>query len=97
LQSSYRSATADRGDVPGLRTSTPFTALGIPERRSGWPQATTCPALANGFDTLDGLVEKLKVVIPELLQENGLLPADNSGAIPFAIIAEGYERAPIAA
>jgi len=29
------------------------------------------PGLATGADTL---VEKLKVVIPELLEENGLLP-----------------------
>lgn len=55
------------------------------------------PGLATGADTLDGLVEKLKVVIPELLEANRLLPTDHSGAIPFAIIAERYERAPIAA
>ncbi len=33
------------------------------------------PALATGADTLEDLVEKLKVVVPELLDENGLLPA----------------------
>jgi predicted RNase H-like HicB family nuclease len=55
------------------------------------------PGLATGADTLDALVEKLKVVIPELLEANGLLPADHSGDIPFAIIAERHERAPVAA
>ena len=55
------------------------------------------PGLATGADTLDGLVEKLKVVIPELLEANGLLPVDPPGEIPFTIIAERYERAPIAA
>lgn len=35
------------------------------------------PGLATGAETLDALVEKLKVVIPELLEANGLLPADH--------------------
>jgi predicted RNase H-like HicB family nuclease len=55
------------------------------------------PGLATGADTLDGLVQKLKVVIPELLEANGLLSADEPGDIPFAIIAERHERAPRAA
>jgi predicted RNase H-like HicB family nuclease len=33
------------------------------------------PGLATGADTLEQLIEKLKQVIPELLEENGLLPA----------------------
>jgi predicted RNase H-like HicB family nuclease len=33
------------------------------------------PGLATGADTLEALIEKLKVVIPELLVENGLLAA----------------------
>jgi len=32
------------------------------------------PGLATGADALEDLTEKLKVVIPELLFENGLLP-----------------------
>jgi predicted RNase H-like HicB family nuclease len=55
------------------------------------------PGLATGADTLDGLVVKLKVVIPELLEANGLLSGDESGDISFAIIAERHERAPRAA
>jgi len=31
------------------------------------------PGLATGADTLEGLIEKLKVVVPELLEANGLL------------------------
>ena len=37
------------------------------------------PGLATGADTLDALVDKLKVVIPELLEANGLLPAEDPG------------------
>ena len=33
------------------------------------------PGLATGADTLAALIEKLKIVIPELLEANGLLSA----------------------
>jgi Domain of unknown function (DUF1902) len=55
------------------------------------------PGLATGADALDMLVDKLKIVIPELLEANGLLPTDHPGGIPFAILAERQERAPVAA
>ncbi len=35
------------------------------------------PGLAAGADTLDSLIRKLNVVIPELLEANGLLLADH--------------------
>src|SRR5450755_1556682 len=48
------------------------------------------PGLATGADTLEELVEKLKVAIPELLAENGIpFEADN---LPFKIEAERSER-----
>lgn len=54
------------------------------------------PGLATGADTLDALVDKLKVVIPELLEANGqLAPGDSS--IPFVVVAERQDRAPRAA
>ena len=55
------------------------------------------PGLAAGADTLDDLVQKLKVVIPELLEADGLLSVDEPGDIPFAMIAERHELAPRAA
>jgi predicted RNase H-like HicB family nuclease len=39
------------------------------------------PGLATGADTFEDLIEKLKIVIPELLVENGLLPAGTEGTI----------------
>jgi len=53
------------------------------------------PGLATGADTFDELIEKLKVVIPELLVENGLLPA-GTDSVPFAVTAERAEVAPVA-
>jgi predicted RNase H-like HicB family nuclease len=53
------------------------------------------PGLATGADTFEDLIEKLKIVIPELLVENGLLPA-GTDSVPFAIKAERSELAPVA-
>jgi hypothetical protein len=39
------------------------------------------PGLATGADTLDALVDKLKVVIPELLEANGLLRIDHPSPV----------------
>ncbi len=53
------------------------------------------PGLATGADTFEDLIEKLKIVIPELLVENGLLP-EGTDNVPFAIIAERTALAPVA-
>ncbi len=53
------------------------------------------PGLATGADTLEALIEKLKVVIPELLVENGLL-ATGTANVPFAVKAERTEYARVA-
>ena len=53
------------------------------------------PGLATGADTFEDLIEKLKVVIPELLVENGLLP-EGTDNVPFAVRAERNELAPVA-
>jgi predicted RNase H-like HicB family nuclease len=52
------------------------------------------PGLATGADTLEALIERLKIVIPELLIENGLLPASVKN-VPFAVKAERSELAPV--
>lgn len=54
------------------------------------------PGLATGADTFEELIAKLKVVIPELLEENGLLPA-GTDEVPFAVFAERVEHAQRAA
>ena len=50
------------------------------------------PGLATGADTFEELIEKLKVVIPELLEENGLWTAAGDD-VPFAVTAERIEHA----
>jgi predicted RNase H-like HicB family nuclease len=68
-----------------------------PDARVWVATSDDVPGLATGADTLDELIGKLKVVIPELLETNGLLQPDQQGDIPFAIIAERHETAPRAA
>ena len=52
------------------------------------------PGLATGAETLEGLIERLKIVIPELLVENGLLSA-SVVSVPFEVRAERSELAPV--
>jgi predicted RNase H-like HicB family nuclease len=49
------------------------------------------PGLATGAETLENLVDKLRVVVPELLEENGLL--GQSEDVPFFLLAQRIERA----
>ena len=53
------------------------------------------PGLATGADTFEGLIEKLKIAIPELLVENGLLASDADN-VSFAVKAERTELVPVA-
>ncbi len=48
------------------------------------------PGLATENDTLEGLIEKLKVMIPELLEANG---AAREGDIPFEVLTRRFEIA----
>jgi hypothetical protein len=41
----------------------------------GWRPATTCPVSPRAPITFEELIEKLKAMIPELLEENGLFAA----------------------
>jgi predicted RNase H-like HicB family nuclease len=50
------------------------------------------PGLATGADTFEELIEKLKVVIPELLEENGVLTAGGGEDVSFAVLAERVEQ-----
>ncbi len=51
------------------------------------------PGLATGADTMEALMDKLKIVVPELLEENGLL-AETDGEIdvPISVMAQRIEH-----
>jgi len=48
------------------------------------------PGLATEGDTVEGLVEKLKIMIPELLDANG---AEQEREVPFEILTRRFEIA----
>jgi predicted RNase H-like HicB family nuclease len=51
------------------------------------------PGLATGADTFEQLIDKLRTVVPELLAENGLLPAGRDGReVPIRVQAQRLER-----
>ena len=60
------------------------------EARVWYVQDSNVPGLATGADTFEALIEKLKIVIPELLAENGLTP---SADVSFSVKAERLELA----
>jgi predicted RNase H-like HicB family nuclease len=50
------------------------------------------PGLATEAGTLDGLIERLRTIVPELLHANGILPADEAKAASFRVLAERVEN-----
>jgi predicted RNase H-like HicB family nuclease len=50
------------------------------------------PGLVTEAATLERLVEKLRSMVPEMLELNGLLPADAAALAPFKVIAERLEH-----
>ena len=50
------------------------------------------PGLATGADTFEELIEKLRIVVPELLEANGVLD-QSSETIPFTVLAERADHA----
>jgi predicted RNase H-like HicB family nuclease len=51
------------------------------------------PGLATEADTSEFLVEKLKILIPELLEANGVLESGVQGEIPFHLVSEREVKA----
>lgn len=83
-----------------MQTLGPYrvTATWDAEARCWVAYSDDVPGLATGADTLDELIEKLKVVVPELLEANGLLPEWNDGPdLPIAVMAETLAPRPDAA
>lgn len=52
------------------------------------------PGLATEADTREALLEKLKVMIPELLEANDMLPDADIPEIPFHLLSEQAAKAP---
>ena len=60
------------------------------EARVGVATSDDVPELATEGDNLEGLIEKLKVLIPELLDANGIR---REYEVPFEILTRRFETA----
>jgi predicted RNase H-like HicB family nuclease len=57
---------------------------------------TDVPGLAAEADTLDDLVDRLKRLVPELLELNGVVPRDSHlSRIPFSVMVNKLQSAPL--
>ena len=50
------------------------------------------PGLVTEADTLERLIEKLRTMVPEMLELNGVLSAEAAAVAPFRVIAERLEQ-----
>jgi predicted RNase H-like HicB family nuclease len=50
------------------------------------------PGLATGVPTVEALMEKLRVMVPELLEANGCLPPDAGEELPIDLVATHREK-----
>jgi predicted RNase H-like HicB family nuclease len=50
------------------------------------------PGLVTGAATLEALVEKLRAIVPEMLELNGVLSAKAAACARFKLIAERVEQ-----
>jgi predicted RNase H-like HicB family nuclease len=50
------------------------------------------PGLVTEGATLELLVEKLRMMVPEMLELNHVLPAEQAAVAPFRVLAERLER-----
>jgi predicted RNase H-like HicB family nuclease len=69
------------------------TALWDPEASVWVAESDDVPGLVTEADTVEQLVAKLRVMVPELLEANGVLPA-NVADVPIRLIAERAVHAP---
>jgi len=50
------------------------------------------PGLVTGADTFEALIEKLRVMVPEMLELNGVLSAKEAAGARFTVIAHRTEQ-----
>lgn len=54
------------------------------------------PGLVTEAETVEALSDKLRELIPELLEANGITPPTDDHELPFDLLAERHDRARLA-
>lgn len=90
VTSVYYGVTDCYADVPSLLMRTLSIQATWDDDAKVWvAESDDVPGLATEADTLEALAAKLRVIVPELLELNGVGPTDD---IPFRIFAERTEH-----
>lgn len=67
-----------------------------PEAAVWVAESDDVPGLVAEAETVEALAEKLRVLIPELLDANGITPPTDDHDVPFNILAERHDHIRIA-
>ncbi|MDN5848950.1 MAG: DUF1902 domain-containing protein [Nitrococcus sp.] len=70
--------------MPHLR----INAVWDPEAEVWVAESEDVPGLVTEAETIEALTEKLRVLIPELLEANGITPVTDDHYLPFEIHAK---------
>ena len=62
-----------------------------PDARVWVATSEDVPGLATEAETTEALLEKLKVIIPELMELNGLIQPDGAHSVPLHLVSSRYE------
>lgn len=63
-----------------------------PEARVWVAESEDVPGLVAEAETVEALADKLRDLIPELLEANGITPPTDDHELPFDILAERHDR-----
>ncbi|WP_018231918.1 DUF1902 domain-containing protein [Thioalkalivibrio thiocyanodenitrificans] len=73
-----------------------INALWDPDAKVWAAESDDVPGLVTEADTIEALTEKLRVLIPELLEANGITPQTENDELPFEVIAERHDSVRLA-
>ncbi|HET8700532.1 MAG TPA: DUF1902 domain-containing protein [Nitrococcus sp.] len=66
-------------------------AVWDPEAEVWVAESEDVPGLVTEADTIEALTDKLRVLIPELLEANGITPVTDNHSLSFDLFAERHD------
>ncbi len=71
-------------------------ALWDPDAKVWTAESDDVPGLVTEAETVEALTEKLRIIIPELLEANGITPQTDDDELPFDVIAHRHDSVRLA-